>query len=234
MAARFKLLCFDLDDTLWPCGPTIAAAEQTLYEWMQREVPQITAQHDITSLREKRMAFLAAHPELGHDLSQMRRASMCELADEFGLAANWVEPGFEIYHRARQQVKLYEDVAPALDQLAQQYRLAAVTNGNADLELTGVGHWFEFAISSAQVGKPKPDEDFFAHLLQRAQVSVSEAIVIGDDIERDIVGASQLGIRTVWVNRAAQVWPEKYSRPDAEVMDFHNLADVLTRLEAAS
>jgi len=29
-ATRIELLTFDLDDTLWPCKPTIIAAEKTL------------------------------------------------------------------------------------------------------------------------------------------------------------------------------------------------------------
>ncbi len=233
MAHGFKLLCFDLDDTLWPCRVTIMAAEQTLYQWMQQQVPQITAQHNIASLHEQRMEFLRAHPELAHDLSQMRLASMRELADEFGLTHDWVEPGFEMYYQARQQVRLYHDVAPALDVLAERYRLAAVTNGNTDIELAGVAHWFEFAHSSAEVGHCKPDEVFFSSLLDRVRLSAADVVVIGDDAERDIAGASQLGMRTVWVNRGALAWQHPTCRPDAEVIDFCDLGDVLARLEAA-
>lgn len=232
MARAIQLLCFDLDDTLWPCGATIAAAEEKLYQWLQQAVPEIAAAHDSDSLRSKRMAFLRAHPELAHDLSEMRLASMHALADEFGLAHDWVEPGFQIYYLARQQISLFADVAPALDALSASYRLAAVTNGNADIYLTDIAHWFEFAISAASVGKPKPHADFFAAVLAQAGLSADKTVLIGDDPERDIIGASQHGLRTVWVNREQKDWPYPDSRPDAEVTAFDNLADVLRRLEA--
>ena len=233
MTAPLKLLCFDLDDTLWPCAATISAAEDKLYRWMQQTVPEITAAHDSDSLREKRIAFWNAHPELGHDLSQMRLASMRALADEFGLAHDWVEPGFELYYQARQQISLFADVAPALDKLSERYRLAAVTNGNADIHLTRVAHWFEFAISAAAVGKAKPHSDFFAAIQHRAGLDPAEIVVIGDDPERDIVGASQHGMRTVWVNREQQGWNHAICEPEAVVTDFARLADVLRQLEAA-
>jgi putative hydrolase of the HAD superfamily len=232
VTGSLKLLCFDLDDTLWPCAATISAAEDKLYQWMQQAVPEITAAHDIDSLREKRIAFWNAHPELGHDLSEMRLASMRALADEFGLPHDWVEPGFELYYQARQQVSLFADVAPALDELSEGYRLVAVTNGNADIHLTQVAHWFDFAISAAAVGKAKPHSDFFVAIQSRAGLNPAEIVVIGDDPERDIFGAYQHGMRTVWVNRKQEGWNHGKCEPDAVVTSFDQLADVLRQLEA--
>ena len=31
----FRLLTIDLDDTLWPCAPTIKRAEAVLYAWLE-------------------------------------------------------------------------------------------------------------------------------------------------------------------------------------------------------
>ena len=227
-----KLLCFDLDDTLWPCGATIIAAENTLYQWMAQHVPQITRQYDIDSLRDKRIRFMREHADIAHDLTQMRLASMRALADEFALPHDWVQPAFELYYQARQQVTLYADVAPALDTLHAQFRLAAITNGNADIHLTGVGHWFEFAVSAASVGKAKPHPAIFEALLEHAGVNPAETVLIGDDPQRDIFGASQLGMRTVWVNRAQRAWTHPDCQPDAEVAGFHKLSDILRELEA--
>ena len=69
-SAKIKLLSFDLDDTLWPCMPTIMAAEQKLYDWMQQRVPEITARFDIEGLRKNRYEFLQQRPDLQHPQSQ--------------------------------------------------------------------------------------------------------------------------------------------------------------------
>lgn len=234
MPRNLKLLCFDLDDTLWPCSATIITAENRLFEWMQRHVPQITSGQDIHSLRDKRVAFVRENPDIAHDLTRMRIASMRALADEHSMPYDWVEPAFELYYMARQEVTLFDDVAPALDALSGEFRLAAITNGNADIHLTGVAHWFEFVISAAEVGKAKPHPEMFNALLGRAGLNAAEVVLIGDDPYRDMAGASQLGIRTVWINREQQSWPYPDRRPDAEIISFHNLADIVRQLEASA
>ena len=47
-------LSFDLDDTLWPVGPVIAAAEKELLCWLREHHPQTVSGHSIESMRELR------------------------------------------------------------------------------------------------------------------------------------------------------------------------------------
>lgn len=227
-----KLLSFDLDDTLWPCKPTILAAEQQLYNWMQQHVAVITERYDIDSLKQQRVQFMQQHPELSHDLSRVRRASLQALSQQFNLDNDWVELAFDVYYEARQQVTLYEDVSPVLDALKPHYRLVAVTNGNASVEKTGVGHWFEFAVSAANVGCQKPDPAFFEAVFEATGLSAEEILHIGDDPHRDIFGAWQLGIRTVWLNREGQNWTHNACRADQEIRSLEELPAILEELDA--
>lgn len=232
MAVKLKLLSFDLDDTLWPCRPTILAAERTLYDWMGRRVPAITHACDMEVIREKRFDYLRQHPELAHDMSRLRVESLQALAQEFSLATDWVDEAFEVFFSARQKVTLYADVAPVLDRLKQDYRLVAVSNGNADIDLTGVGHWFEFAVNAAEVGVQKPHPRVFETVLERAGVSAVETLHIGDDPHHDIYGAVQAGIRSVWVNRSEQAWQHKACRADFHIRTLTELPQVIEKLEA--
>lgn len=199
---------------------------------MQYHVPEITEQYDIHTLRQQRLQYMQQHPELGHDLSRLRIASLQALSDEFNLNPDWVEQAFEIYYEARQEVILYQDVAPVLDDLKSRYRLAAVTNGNASIEKAGVGHWFEFSISAADVGCQKPDPAFFEAVVARAGSSAAEILHIGDDPHRDIIGASQLGIRTIWLNRDGMSWPHPEHRADNEIKNLKELPAILEELDA--
>ncbi len=225
-----ELLCFDLDDTLWPCLPTIMHAERTLYAWMRQHVPVITQRYSITELRELRKQFLHAHPHLQTDLSEARRASLRDLSRRLELVDDWVEPAFEVYYQARQAVTLFDDVPPALDSLQTRFRMASISNGNADIQLTGVAKWFEFHVSAEQVGQAKPHPAMFEALLRQAGVDASQAVMVGDHPEHDIAGASQAGMRTVWVNRQRLDAPQ--CRPDAEIIDFSYLSDAIRQLEA--
>jgi len=79
----YKLICFDLDDTLWPCMPTIYRAEQAIYDWMAEYKPAITESYSIEQLRDKRKALLQTRPELINDLSAARVVPLQLLANEF-------------------------------------------------------------------------------------------------------------------------------------------------------
>jgi len=229
---RIELLTFDLDDTLWPCKPTIIAAEKTLYEWMKRHAPMITSRYDSLQMGEKRLEFVRRRPEFAHDMSQLRIESLHALCDEIGCAHDWIDAAFDVYFKARQQVSLYDDVVPVLDQLAGRYRLAAVSNGNADIVMTGVSRWFEFSVSSADVGQQKPHAAVFETAMHRAGVEPSQTVHIGDDEHRDIFGAREAGIRTVWVNRSGRDWQHEGCSADHHIRDLTELPAILRDMDA--
>jgi putative hydrolase of the HAD superfamily len=208
------------------------AAETRLYQWMQTHVPEITRQYDMEAMRFRRLEFLKQRPDLAHDMSKLRIESLQALAEEMNLSDDWVNDAFEIFYQARQQISLYDDVAPALDVLQQNYRLVAVTNGNADIEKTGVDKWFEFSVSAAEVGELKPHPKFFELVLTRAGVRTAQVLHIGDDQQRDIFAASQAGIRNVWVNRSNQPWVHTECKADVHINSFAELPRVVEELDA--
>lgn len=229
---RIKLLSFDLDDTLWPCKPTIIAAEQALYNWMQLRVPEITGRFTIETLRDHRHNFLQHRQDLAHDMSALRIESLQALATEMGLQSDWVNEAFMVFYDARQQITLFNDVAPVLDTLQQEYRMIALTNGNASIEKTGVAHWFEFSVSAAEVGQQKPHSLFFETVLDKSGLAAGEILHIGDDPCHDIFGAYDAGIRSVWLNRAGQSWPHEEYQADWQIDTLNDLPEILRELEA--
>lgn len=231
MPSRIKLLTFDLDDTLWPCTPTIMAAEQKLYEWMQQYVPQITQDHDSEAIFHKRRDFMRQRPDLLHDMSKLRVESLKALSDETGLDYEWIDEAFEVFFQARQQVELYPDVAPVLDVLSSEYTLVAVSNGNADIGLTGVDRWFEFSVSAAEVGHQKPHPLVFETAMSKAGAAREETVHIGDDEHRDIFGACEAGIRTVWINRSNRDWRHTECKADHHIRSLDELPEILRKMQ---
>ena len=229
--SRIKLLMFDLDDTLWPCKPTIIAAEETLYAWMQKRVPQITERHDSDALLHKRRDFMRERPDLLHDMSKLRIESLKALSDEIGLDYGWIDEAFDVFFHARQRVELFEDVAPALQTLSAEYRLVAVTNGNADIALTGVDRWFEFAVSAADVGYQKPHPLVFQTAMSKAGVTPAETVHIGDDEQRDIFGAYEAGVRTIWINRSDRDWNHTECEADHHIRSLAELPEILRKMQ---
>lgn len=210
----YKLICFDLDDTLWPCMPTIEHAEKTLYTWMQLNKPYISDNYSIESLRTKRKDLFKQYPELVHDLSEARRVHLKQLADEFGDTAEWVEDAFNVFYQARQQVNLFEDVIPVLSQLKADFTLVALTNGNAHIKHTGLDEYFDFQVSAADVQAAKPNPAMFIQAMQQAKVDAEHTLHVGDHPVHDIQGAKNAGIDAVWLRRFNQVWDSELAEPD--------------------
>ena len=231
MPTRIKLLTFDLDDTLWPCRPVILAAENKLYEWMRERVPDITRLHSLESIFRRRREFMRQRPDLVHDVSRLRIESLRALSDEAGLAHDWIDEAFGVFFQARQQVDLYEDVEPVLDALTTEYTLVAVTDGNADIGLTGIDRWFDFSVSAAEVGHQKPHPLVFETVLTKAGVDRDETVHIGDDQHRDIFGACEAGIRTVWLNRGDSDWSHAECEADHHIRSLRELPEILRRMQ---
>ena len=231
MPSRIKLLTFDLDDTLWPCRPVIMAAENALYRWMQQRVPAITDLHDNETLFHKRREFMRQRPDLAHDISRLRIESLKALSDEVGIGHDWIGEAFEVFFHARQRVELYADVAPVLDELSAEYTLVAVSDGNADIRLTGIDHWFDDAVSAAQVGYQKPHPLVFETAMSKAGASRDETVHIGDDQHKDIYGACEAGIRAVWINRGDHDWQHAGCKADHHIHTLAELPEILRQMQ---
>ena len=91
--------------------------------------------------------------------------------------------------------------AMLLARLASKYRLGVVSNfyGNlsAVCEETGLDRHLAVMIDSASVGFRKPDPRIFQAALTRLDTPASEAVFVGDSLERDMAGARGIGMRHV-------------------------------------
>jgi len=224
----YKLICFDLDDTLWPCMPTIHQAEQTLYDWLALHKPDITQVYTKDQLREKRLQLIQAQPKLIHDLSTARRVHLKQLASEFSDTDEWVESAFNIFYEARQKVTLFDDVIPILSSLKSQFALVALTNGNAHITKTGLAEYFDFQISAADVQAAKPDPAMFFSAMQKAGVSPQQTLHVGDHPLHDIQGARNAGIDVAWVRRFEQSWDLNEPQPEYQFTNLSQLQSWLS------
>ena len=207
------VLSFDLDDTLWPVGPVIAAAESALLSWLRERYPLTLSGHDLESLRALRAGVAQRFPERGHDLTFLRHRTLKDLFGAAGHAESLADEALEVFFSARNRVEFYDDVRPALNRLRSRYRLFAVSNGNADLQRCGIGDLFAGHVTASAAGAAKPDARIYAALLKMAGVGAARVLHIGDDPLADVVGATQAGMQAVWLNRDSREWPNSLAAP---------------------
>ena len=228
MFRHIRLLSFDLDDTLWPMKPVIMAAEQELYEWLAWEAPRIVRDLSVMDMRERRVAFMEAHPGISHDLTLVRRRTLALLLEEYGYDPRRAEEGTAVFRSARNRVTPWEDVLPVLGRLKQDYLLVSVTNGNAQVEQTPLRDCFHLNLGAAEVGAAKPHPALFLALQEWSGLPFDQMMHLGDDLQRDMLPARALGMATAWVHREKAARRESF-RPDLCLFNLWPLLRYLCR-----
>lgn len=208
-----RVLSFDLDDTLWPVGPVIAAAEQELWAWLRDRYPAAVRDHSIETMRALRAGVAERFPQRAHDLTFLRRQALAQQFSAAGYDESLADQAFEVFFTARNRVDFYPDVHPALARLRARYRLFAVSNGNADLARCGLADVFDGHVTARAAGAAKPDARIYARLVELAGVRAGEVLHVGDDPLADVEGARNAGMQAVWLNRDARDWPAHLDPP---------------------
>lgn len=198
---NLRLITFDLDDTLWAIGPTIERAERRLHEWLVAHCPRAAARYNPAALRALRIEAETLFPQFRDDISALRRESIRLALQRCEGPVHKTDDAFDVFWQARNDVTFYPDVMPALDQLKQHYTLAAISNGNACIDRTGLAGHFDFCLSGREVGYMKPAPDIFLEACTRAGVKPAETLHVGDDIEADVRGAIGAGMHAAWIDR---------------------------------
>ncbi len=149
------------------------------------------------------------------------------------------------YRRSRDgTLVLYPHVLYALNRLVKEgYRLAVLSDAPrfeawVRLCMLRLHHVFDLVLTFDDTGMRKPNPEPFRQALARLEVTPRQAVMVGDWPERDVVGAKQAGIHTVYA-RYGDKYPSKDrdqrdgSGADYEIDDLKQLLDVLAELDAA-
>lgn len=228
-----KALTLDLDDTLWPVRPVLVRAEQVLNAWLRTHAPATARAFDAPAMMRLRVEVGRRHPELVHDLTELRLITLREALAGSGEDPALAGPAFDVFFAERQRVQWYDDVRPALERLAARFPLLALTNGNAELQATGLAPFFAGVVNARGCGVAKPDPRIFHTACAALGCAPEEVLHVGDDWHLDVLGARAAGLHTAWVRR-----PDHHGRDDGaqvpeagllhvQVADLTALADAL-------
>lgn len=105
------------------------------------------------------------------------------------------------------RIELFDDSIPLMKALqAKKIEAVILTNGPSDgqrakCKRLGLSRYIQRIYISEEIGFSKPYREAFEHVLRDFDVPASEALMVGDSIENDIVGAEQVGIKAVLIDR---------------------------------
>ncbi|MBP1970077.1 putative hydrolase of the HAD superfamily [Virgibacillus natechei] len=141
----------------------------------------------------------------------------------------------ETFPKIRREMPfVYTDTFRVLDQLRGEYQLLLLTNGSPDLQQTKLDitpelvPYFDHIVVSGAFGKGKPDVSIFEHALDLLSVQKDEAVMVGDNLMTDILGASRVGMDSVWLNRKQNT--SRDINPTYEISDLEKLVPLVKKL----
>jgi len=92
-----------------------------------------------------------------------------------------------------------------LDSLFPHYKLNIITNGFNEVQFIKVkqsklGRYFKHIITSEAAGAKKPSRKIFNYALNITDSLIQESVMIGDDLNTDIKGAINIGMKNIYFN----------------------------------
>jgi FMN phosphatase YigB (HAD superfamily) len=79
-------------------------------------------------------------------------------------------------------------------------RTARGTDIQQFLDRAGIGRFFTWVVTSVDAGFRKPAPQFFEFALRKCGLARDEVLFVGNQLNTDIAGGQQYGIRTVWLS----------------------------------
>ena len=179
---RLVAMGFALDDS-FPAA--YRATSKDVYRWRDEDLIETAAP---VVLRKVMAAF--GYPELSDAQVHEALAALYAVSQ-----AHWIPE---------------DDALPTLRALrAQGYRIGLISNAGYDEDvqvLIDKGQFrplLDFIVSSAACGMRKPHPRIFNLALDSLGIQAHEAVMVGDFLAADVLGANSLGMGSVWITRRA-------------------------------
>jgi putative hydrolase of the HAD superfamily len=122
------------------------------------------------------------------------------------------------------------------------YKIGMIANGDSTgtrnvINSTGLKDYFDAVIISEEMGIEKPSRGIFQATLARLGVKAEDAVMVGNRIDTDILGANRTGMKSVWFR-----WNHRYSgtiessqeKPDFTINSLYELPGILSSIKIES
>ena len=223
----YRLVLLDIDNTLYDADAAYKAAEEAVFKELQRRYNLLTWEIFIEHYKKARSLV---HKELAGSASMHNRFLYFQaMMEMMGLT---LEPGIllrltNLYWRTVFRVsKPFPGVKQTLRKLKEyNVRIGVVTDLLAHIQAEkllrlGVDRYIDFMVSSEEAGREKPHPSIYLTALHKARIPPEDAVMVGDDIEKDVLGAKDVGITGV-------LFGSEDPRADYSITKFEELLPIV-------
>lgn len=206
---KYRHLFFDLDHTLWDFNANAEESLREIYRFFNLESKAISTFHEFYSIYINHNATLWSRFEKGYiSVEELKWKRMWRTLLDFQIADERLSKDMSEYFLEilPQKKRVFEYTYEILEYLtAKKYSLHLITNGfektqKIKLESAGLTKYFKNVVTSEISNSVKPKKEIFEYAIAKAKCRMEESIMIGDNLNADILGAKNAGMDSVFVN----------------------------------
>lgn len=225
----FKVMSFDLDDTLYDNSEVIRLAEQHCVDFL-RHLSEIKGLN-LDYWRSWKQQIEQQDPMLCEDVTAWRMKTIRAMLQFHGKSAVEIESilqdTMEHFLEWRHKITVPPQSVNLLERLKSRYKLTALTNGNVDPKRIGLSH-FELVLTGGKHGRAKPHQDLFRQAAAYFNVQPQEILHVGDNLITDVQGAIEAGCQAVWLNLSNNSFEQSAAADIAPTIEIRDLSQLVT------
>ena len=213
---KIRAVLFDLGNTLIYLDVTVERLNELRVRHLHSVLPAMGISVQFEEFQEKlaqlweRSFSEAERTEKEYPATHV----FAEIARNLGVTEETLTPKFlgrwerEYFGAGVPHWKPFPEARTTLSLLRSRgYKLGLVSNVSSDwvvrqiMDRLSFTELFEVAVTSARIGMRKPNSKIFSAALRSLGVEAEEAVVVGDSLSQDILGAKRLGMKAIHVRR---------------------------------
>ena len=228
---KYRHIFFDLDRTLWDFERNAHEAYREIYDKHRLETLGVTSFDAFTQsyLRHNEVLWdQYREGKIEKEYLRSRRFEVTLLDFNIEDPALAERIGMDYITISPQKTNLFPNAIEVLEYLFQMYPLHIITNGFEEVQFTKLKNsrldqYFKQVITSEAAGHKKPDRRIFEYALQQIGADAADCLMIGDDYEVDIIGATDAGIDAVYFNPKRLAHNGKLLHEIADLIELRNI-----------
>ncbi|MEI6123766.1 MAG: YjjG family noncanonical pyrimidine nucleotidase [Bacteroidota bacterium] len=208
MTKKYTQIFFDLDKTIWDFETNSQQTIAEIYNLLcfdKRNIADFAQFHAVYETHNLKLWEMYRYNKIAKpDLMVMR---FYNTLMEFGINDMPTAQAFSTQYLELlpEKTAVFAGTHQTLAYLAGKYQLHIITNGFEEVQFRKIQnadmrHYFIHIITSEEAGFKKPDTRIFNYALQLCGASADQCLMVGDDLEVDVLGAKQAGMDQVYFN----------------------------------
>jgi putative hydrolase of the HAD superfamily len=142
-----------------------------------------------------------------------------------GNAKKYIKPMLKSLYKR----DFYDDVIVNLKKFKKDFNIYIASNSDTKPLMENIGkekYLFDGIYTSEKIKAYKPSKVFFEKILKKIKFNKDEILFIGDSIEDDIIGANNVGLKTVLIDRKNN---SQYIKNEADylIKDMYELINII-------